>query len=525
LVSDNYFDALGVAPVLGRAFGEPAHGGSSDLVAVISDRHWQTQYGGHASAVGSAIGYGNHTLTVIGVGPPGFHGLNIDVPTDVWVPFDSVIAANAFERTRGRWLQVVGRVRPGQARAPVDAEATAIMGRPVQFVPGASGFSALRDRLMRPLLFLEVVAGLVLLITCANLANLALAGAGARERELIVRRAMGASRGRLVRQLVTESALLSIGGAVLSIFVASWTSATLLGFLPPAQEAALINLRFVPDLRILGLVTLLASLTTVISGLAPAIRATRGGVPLVVRAGTGGEHRARDRASRALVVVAVTMCTLLLTVAGVFVRTLHNLRGQDAGYVENRLIVADVELPATYPDERRTPSFEALRERAAGLPGVEIAAFSYIGQLSGFGLEYYVRGPDTTQAQEPSKRGSFEQWVSPEFLKAMGTSLLAGRHFTDRDDGQSPTVAIVNEAFARTLFPDSNPVGRRFAREDPVRRTSEDITIVGVVRDSKWTATSRRSCTTCRSGSGANWSRFVSPFAAVARSRRSAASS
>jgi predicted permease len=235
-VSDNYFDGLGVGAFRGRVFHQPPPGSPGEAIAVISEEHWRRHHAGDLSALGARFRLGKHEFTIAGVAPPGFRGTEIDVPTDVWVSFEQVVPPGSADRTRGRWMRVMGRLQPGATLAGAEAESAAILGRPVRLQPGGIGYSSLRRRLSRPLLLLELVVALVLVITCANLANLMLAATASRERELAVRQAVGASRSRVVRQLLTESLVLSAAGGVLSLGVAQWISTALLSFLPPDQS-------------------------------------------------------------------------------------------------------------------------------------------------------------------------------------------------------------------------------------------------------------------------------------------------
>jgi putative ABC transport system permease protein len=484
MVSDNYFDILGVRAFRGRVFHQPDPASPGEAIAVISEEYWRRHYSGEMSALGARFRFRTREFTIAGIAPPGFRGTEIDVPADVWVSVEQVVPPGSDDRVRGRWMRIMGRLQPGATIARAEAESAAILNRPVKLQAGASGYSALRRRLSRPLLLVGLVVALVLLITCANLANLMLAATASRERELAVRRAVGASRGRIVRQLLTESLVLSAAGGVLAIGVAHWTSAALLSFLPPNQAPALTNLGFEPNARVLGFAAVLSCATSLLFGLIPALRATQRHGASSLRAGAGAGQRNRSWLSRGLLVSQVVMCTLLLTVAGVLLRTLQNLRGQDAGYREDQLLVADVEPPREYPGNRRDQLIEELRSHAAALPGVEIAAFSYLGQLSGSALEYRVGFPG-----RPTLDGDaavvIEQRISPGFLRAMGTEFSAGRDFGASDDARSAPVAIVNESFVRRFLPGADPVGAHFFPANGTR-TGELMQIVGVVRDSKW---------------------------------------
>ncbi len=483
-VSDNYFDVLGLRAFRGRVFHLPEPGSTGEPLAVISEEYWRRQYGGDLSVLGAGFRQGTREFTIVGIAPPAFRGTEVDVPIEIWIPLEQVLRPDAPERTRSRWMRVMGRLQPGVTAIQAEAESTTILGTPVQWRHGGIGYSALRVRLYQPLLLVWLIVGLVLLVACANLANLMLAATLSRDREIAVRAAIGASRGRIVRQLITESALLSLIGAALGMGVAHWTSGALLAFLPPAQAVALPNLRFALDWRLFGFVSLLAVATCLLSSVVPALRATGSGGAAALKAGAGTGQRHRSPLARGLLVGQVVMCTALLVVAGVFVRTVQNLRGQDAGYREDRLLVADVAFPRAYPELFRDQLIEELRTRAAALPGVEIAAFSHVGQLSGFAIEPRIGFPERA-GQEPIDATVIEQRISPGFLSAMGTPLRAGRDFMPSDDEGAPLVAIVNESFARRFLPGRDPIGAAFFQEGG-SRSGEVMEIVGVVRDSKW---------------------------------------
>jgi len=484
MVSNNYFDVLGVGALGGRVFHELEPGTAGEPIAVISESYWQRHYAGQPSALGARVRVGRHEFTVAGIASPGFRGAETDVPIDIWLPFEQVVPVNSDDRTRGRWVRVMGRLEPNVTIARASAESTAIIGGTVTLEPGATGYSNLRRRLSRPLVLVELVVCLVLLITCANLANLMLAGTAARERELAVRRSLGASRARVVRQLLTESLVLALAGGALAVIAARWMSAALLSFLPPEHAPALTHLTFETNLQVLGFAALLSCLTCLLFGLAPALRTTYAEGAPALRVGAGTGQRTRGWMSRSLIVSQVVMCTLLLMLAGVFLRSLQNLRGQDTGYQEDRLLVSDVEPPREFSEDRRDQLIEELRARVAALPGVQIAAFSHIGQLSGGALEYRIGFPGRVY-REGEVPLVIEQRISPGFLTAMGTALTAGRDLTDADGPRSTPVAIVNEAFASRFLPGVNPLGQRFFQESG-SRSRELMEIVGVVKNSKW---------------------------------------
>lgn len=482
LVSANYFDVLGVTAQRGRVFHEPGAGLSDPLVAVISADYWRTAYASSVDAIGARFRDGDREYTIVGVAQPGFRGTDIDVPTDIWMLIDQLVAPADESRTRGRWMHVMGRLAPGATPARASAEVSAILGQQFELADGAIGYSRLRERLVQPLLLVAIVVGFVLLVACANLANLMLAGTMARDRELSVRTAIGASRTRVIRQLLTEGLALASAGGVLALGVAAWISRALLAFLPPDDAEALPNLRFTLDPGVLGFAVLLTGGTCLLFAVVPALRITGRLDQADLASRTAAGPRGYGALGRTLLVGQVVLCTALLVVAGVFVRTLENLRGQDAGYVEDHLLVADVQPPRSMEGDARDVLLEELRTRIEALPGVEIAAFSHIGQLDG-AIVFNIGFPDR-DIPEDELPLIIEQRISTGFLRAMGNPVIAGRDFTDADTATAPLVAIVNESFARQFFPDEEPIGRRFYRAGTFG--GQPMTIVGLVRDAKW---------------------------------------
>ncbi len=483
LVSDNYFDTLGVRAHRGRVFQEPGAGLSDPLEAVISADYWRATYAASPSAIGARFRSGNREYTIVGVAEPRFRGTDIDKPTDIWMLLDQVVPRTDDSRSRGRWVHIMGRLAPGVTLSQAAAEVSIILGRPFEVADGSIGYSSLRARLSQPLLLVALVVAFVLLIACANLANLMLASTTARGRELSVRVAIGASRARIVRQLLTEGLLLAGIGGVLALAVAAWVSGALLAFLPPAEAVAMPNLRLALDGRVLGFAALLTCGTCCMFALVPALYATGRPNQTNLRLHMGAQPLSHGRLGRTLIVGQVVLSTALLIVAGVFVRTLANLRGQDAGYVEDRLLVADVEPPRQLDDDRRDVLLEELRSRLATLPGVEVVSFSHVGQLDG-AIEFTIGFPGRNIPKDelPSM---IEQRISPGFLRAMGNPVIAGRDFTDADSATAPLVAIINEAFAHQFFASEDPLDRQFYRTGGTFG-GQPMTIVGVVRDAKW---------------------------------------
>ena len=481
IVSGEYFDILGVRAWRGRTIQAGDAKSPEGAVAVISQPYWERHYGRSPTAIGAQFQYGPRNFTVVGIAPPGFTGANLDFPADIWLPLEQAMSGDQVFWTRARALEVFARLAPGASPDRATAEAGALLKRGITLKPGDTGFSRLRGRFSRPLLVLESVAGLVLLIACTNLANLLMAGASARQREIAVRQAIGAGRARLVRQLLTESLLLAVASGCLAIGIASKLNGALLHFLPPEATRAMANLSFHPDGRLIAFAGAATLSSCLLFGLAPACRATRQSLLAGIKE-TPGAGRSGKWTSRVLALGEVALCTLLLVTAGLFVSSLRNLRNFNTGFVADQVAVASIAAPRAYLTPQYVERFDELRRRALELPGVAAAGFSQIGQLSGYSIaDRILSPPDSLNTKED--RSIEYQRVSPEFFAAMGTPLLRGRDFTERDDASAPRVVIVNESFARRFFPGSDPIGQRIAASSWKGQSAE---VVGVVKDSKW---------------------------------------
>jgi predicted permease len=476
-VSGEYFEVLGVTAALGRTFTQ-SQLFADGPVAVVSDAFWRRQFGSRDSVIGARIRYANVDFTVIGVAPPGFFGLMLDRPADFWVPLEQAMPPGSMLRTRGRFLNVVGRLRPGVGLAPAAAEATDILDRPIQVERGTTGFSALRARFDAPLLVLQLGVAAILLIGCINAANLMLLRGMSRARELATRSALGASRGRIVRELFTESCLLGVAGAALAVVVAYFVSLALLSFLPPEDATALATLSFELNHRLLGVLAAVLVVSIAIVGLGPAMHVTTSESIAELRAGATSMPRRRRRGNRLLAIAQVALSTFVLIGATMFTRSLANLWSVDAGFETRDVLTANL-VPARGAPAADTPAvFEEIRARLSSVPGLEAVGLSSIGQIVGHGIEHPVYS-----SSAEGTLTSFEQSVSPGFFSAMGTELLEGRDFSDADREDAAEVAIVNESFARRFLSLGPAAGRRFgiAAEAPAA-----LEIVGVVEDSKW---------------------------------------
>ncbi len=509
-VSGDYFRLLGVRPVAGRLIDDGDDRRGCAPRAVLSYPFWQRQYGGDPAVVGRSMTMESQPVEIIGVAPPRFFGLEVGRAFDVALP---ICAEPIIHGGKGRldsgtdwWLMIVGRLKPGWTlaaataqlkamspdlfRTTLPANYPAVSVQPYltlqlgAFDAGA-GISWVREEYSTSLWLLLGIAAVVLVIACANVANLLLARASARQREFAVRLGVGASRGRIVRQLLTESLLLSAAGAACGVFVASTLSNTLVSFIKAADQTLVLDMGI--DWRVLGFTGLLAVMTCVLFGVAPALRATRVSVDAVLRS-TGRSHSAgRERAGlrRALVVCQVALSLVLLVGALLFARSLRNLLSLDPGFRSAGVVIARIDLRALdlSLDARRQARLDMI-DRVRALPGVESAAHAAIVPLSGDGW-----GNDVWVDEGGSRRKADVAFnsVSSGYFATLGTPLLAGRDFDNAiDTPQAPLVAIVNETFARTLFNGGNPVGHHFTVESTPGTPERTFEIVGCVKDAKY---------------------------------------
>jgi len=509
-VSGDFFKVLGVRPILGRVFTpEDDQRGCGSPGAVISHSFWQREYGGDPSVVGKELTLAGRSLEIIGVTPAGFFGLEIGQSFDIAIPIcsEALLLGKNTNLDSGTtwWLTIMGRLKPGwsldQATAHLNSISSGIfqvtlpagypavsvdnyLGFKLAAFPAGTGISQLRETYSSPLWLLLAIAGIVLLIACANLANLMLARASAREREIAIRLAIGASRGRLVRQLMAESLLLAMVGAGLGLFLARELSRLLVSFLSTQGNSLFVDLN--TDWRVLAFTTSVAIVTCVVFGLTPALRATRIGPAAVLKADSRGMTASRERFSlrRALVALQVALSLVLVVGALLFSRSLSKLLAEDAGFQPKGILITSISLPRlNLPTERRQSFKRELLDRIRAIPGVDSAADTNVVLLSGnaWGNDVWLDGSDSGQ-----RTNSNFSRISPDYFKTLATPLLAGRDFDDRDTATSPNVAIVNESFARQLVNGANPVGARFWREATPDHPETIYEIVGLVKDTKY---------------------------------------
>jgi predicted permease len=541
-VSGNFFSALGVTAIRGRALtDDDDRPGSPRPVAVISYGYWQRRFGLDPAAVGKTIALNDVAFTIIGITPPGFFGFEVGKSPDLWWPLQmtpQLYPGNqSLNQPGSEWLRLMGRLRPdrGQAQALAelevifqqaladraqaraarlgsvwtDAERRDFLNRRIALRSGSVGWTELRRQFRQPLLILMAVVGLVLLIACANVANLLLARAATRQKEITMRLALGASRLRLVRQLLTESALLAMIGGALGLIFAYWSARLLLDYLP-GHETLSLDLDL--DARVLGFTMTVSLITGVLFGLAPALRATRLDLTSALKEQAGGARIGQSRLplDKILVVSQVALSLFLLIGAGLFTRSLQNLKGLDMGFDRENVVLFSLDLGTGYDAARRTDLYRRLLERLETLPGTRTAS------LSSFGLLSNNNWSDKVIAQGYTPRPDedlicYGQIIGSRFFETMSIPLLLGRDFGSEDDqpGESnanrstvgsapeqanrraspaapqPTrrVAIINQAMARDFFSNENPIGKRFSI---IGQKDQPIEIVGVVKDAKY---------------------------------------
>jgi predicted permease len=526
-VSGNYYRALGVQTAVGRLLTDEDDKANAPAVAVLSHRFWEKRFGNDPAVVGKQINLNNLAFTVVGVSAKGFDGTaGVGTTQDITIPLAlepqlypdpkrSYTASNSW------WLRIMGRLQPGvtreQAQAQLEntfhqsvvehrvarqAAAKATGGNQISDLdakqyprlyadPGGQG-EMYRRKYYAPSLYLLLgVVGLVLLIACANVANLLLSRAAGRQKEISLRLALGASRWRLMRQLLTESLLLSVLGGLLGILFAVWLKDGLIAVSLWGGRGMGSVLQPRLDWRVLGFTLALSLLTGIIFGLAPAWRTTRVDLtPSLKDSGRGSSAVHRSLLSRGLVVVQVALSLLLLVGAGLFVRTLVNLQRVDPGFNTQNLLLFEVQPSLIgYKDEKLRQIYQQISERVEAVPGVQAVTFSRLPLLSysSSSSSVFLRDalsapPDSEGRIKPTGEG-YRHTVRDNFLDVMGIPLLQGRTFGAQDSATSPKVVVVNQTFANKFFPGENAIGKRFTY-DPAK--PDEMEIVGICKDAKY---------------------------------------
>lgn len=514
IVSGTYFPVLGIRPAIGRLFTpqEDRSRGGAPFV-VLSYGYWQSRFGANPRIIGKEMLVNDHKLTIVGVAQNGFDGVERLMVAQIYVPLSMAEQLTdekkPFENRRRRWLQVFARLKPGVTREQAKASLQPIFHRILEMevqqkefahaspysreqflkmtldvLPGGTGQNDVEQFVKTPLWALMAMVGLVLLIACANVANLVIARASSRQKEIAVRLALGASRMRIVRQLLIESAFLSVAGGLLGILLSAWTMHLLTGILPQTDPP--LSIASGLDLRVLAFAAAMSLVTVVLFGLLPALQATRADVAPTLKDQAGAVAGGGQTGWRKVLVCAqVSLSLLLLIGAGLAVGTLRNLRGVSPGFEVTNLLSFSMDPTLNgYNAARAKLFYKQLNENLASIPGTRAAALALVPLLSFDEWDSTVAVEGYT-AKPGEDMNPWLNYVSPGFFKTLQIPLYGGRDFTVRDQLGAPKVAIVNEKFARRYFGDRNPVGRHIGMSgDP--GSPLDIEIIGVVRDTKY---------------------------------------
>jgi predicted permease len=530
LVSGTYFSTLGVAPTLGRMLTP-----EDDLVpsghpfVVLSHKYWKTRFAADPQIVGKDLTVNNYKMTIVGVAAAGFDGVELGFSPKMFIPImmqKQIIVGNPqdmLKERRNRWVNAFGRLKPGvsqkQAKAALQPLMHSMLESEVQLaafsraskydrdeflkcwidiLPGSQGRSDYRRQLSTPLWVLLATTGAVLLIACANLANLMLVRGSARAKEFAVRLAMGATRPRIIGQLLIESLSLSALGGIAGLAVAFWADHALMKIYMPSDTGGL-NISSFPDLRILLFNLAVTVLTGISFGLVPALQTTKPSISGALKdqagavVGGGGHQRLR----KALVIAQVTLSLLLLVGAGLFIRSLTNLRNLGPGFAPERLVGFNIDPSLNgYSSERLKVFYPQLSESLTAIPGVQSVGLASVRILEDNEWDSGVSVEGFTPANPDQYAQPFMNTIGPNYFAALGVPILAGRDFRPSDNREvkhgpeerdwSPTTIMINEKFAKTYFPGRNPIGLHLGfGTDP--GTPTDMEIIGVVKDFKYT--------------------------------------
>ncbi|MFB3920478.1 MAG: ABC transporter permease [Terriglobia bacterium] len=490
LTSANYFDVLRVRPILGRGF-LPEEELKPESVVVISYALWQSHFGADPSVVGKTVGINLHSYTIIGVTPVGFQGCFTGLRTDLWIPLimdRQVWASNRPDERGAFWLNVYGRLKPGVSPQQAESDLNAVMQRIAEAFPEAhqgspnqisldplwrSPFGA-NVYLYKTLPLLLGLAMVLLLLSCANVANLLLVRSVGRRREIAIRLAVGAGRGRVVRQLLVESLLLALAGSGIAMVITSWTAGTLAHFVPATTLPLTLNGH--ADVRVLIITLGFSLLTALMSGALPALRISSLNPVEVIKeeAGSisGGFHK--SRLAGGLVVGQISLSLLLLICAGLFIRSLASARRSDIGFDPSRVVLVSYE---PLPDHRKFG--RDLLAKLEGIPGVESATLADFSPLSFTVHTHYVEPDGYVPQPHESMEVTFGT-VGPKYFHMMKTELVSGRDFTEADGPGAQLVAIVNQAFVDRFWPGQDALGKG------IRTDGRSFTVIGVARNAKY---------------------------------------
>jgi predicted permease len=505
-VSGNYFQMLGLAPAAGRLAAPSDDRPGATPVAVISHRVWLQHFGGRQDVIGSSILLNGVAGTIIGVTPESFYGetLRPEAP-DVWIPLASEPllqpAARLREAKGSHWLYIIGRLKPDVSRPVLEAKLTAqlqhwltstlelsadeqrrLPEQHIAVVPAAQGVGSLREAVEPSLKLLQAVAAVVLLIACANLANLLLARAAARRTETAVRVALGASRERLIAQFLTESIVLACLGGAAGLLVAYAGARAIIAL--AFESAANVPIDASPTAMVVLFAFGVSLITALVFGTVPSVIASRSEAMDAVRGGARSTTERRSAFRRSLIALQVALSLVVITCAGLLARSLGNLERQDLGIRPDGLYVAALAPSiATTPAEELASVYARTRERLARIPAVADVGIALYGPMSGDNWASNI----TVDGQEPSDR-IVASWnrVSPGYFATIGTPAIRGRDLDERDRADAPLVTVVNQKFAERFFPGQDPIGRRLGFSSSSGTGAREIEIVGVVGDAKY---------------------------------------
>jgi predicted permease len=512
MVSGNYFSVLGVGPAIGRLLtdgDDPAPG--AHPVVVLTYSYWERRFGANPAVLNETLVVNGQPMTIVGVSQKGFTGERPGSVPDLFMPITlrRELTADfvAYSDRQDYWVALMARLEPGvtleQAttainvayRAELEQDAALLRSPSQDFLqrfkaksiilkPGQYGRGSLREQGRTPMLLMQGMTLLVLLIACANVANLQLARAAARTREVAVRLAMGASRGQLLRQFLLESSTLALVGGLCGLVVSYWTLRGILSALP-TQVAASGIVTTSLDPRVLVFCLVLSMLTGVAFGLYPALHASKADLVVALREQNGQTTSSRGAGlfRKALVTVQTAMSLLLLISAGLFAKTLVNLTSIDLGIRPDHLMTFSLAPTLNgYPEERITPLYKDLSERLVAVPGVTLVSAARVPAIANSSSSTTIRVEGYAPAQSGDLQSNVNS-IGPAYFRTLGIPLVAGREFERTDEADAPRVAIVNEAFVRHYFQGQNPLGRRLGRG---QSGDLDTTIVGIVKDAKY---------------------------------------
>ena len=511
MASGNFYSMLGIRAAIGRTFGiedDAIGGGNGGLVAMISHDAWQRRLRGDPSVIGRTLRIEQKTFTIIGVTPPGFFGVAPGLAPEVTIPLTNTANAGRLTSASSSWLHMLGRLNDGVTLSAANAalgtfwpavlQATTNPGMPTErratylarttsLESGSAGYSRVRNQFAEPLWVLLALVTLLLTVACASAANLILARGVSRQREIAVRLAIGASRPRLIRQMLTESVVWTCLASAVGLVLALWGAGTLVSLMTTTQEQIVVDLSL--NWRILGFSIALAFVTACVCSVIPAFGSTRldPGSSLKETGQISSPGPRRWSLGKSLVAAQVALTVLLLFGASLFVRSLASVLAQDAGYERQGVLVLATDVEALgYEGEKLTAFYQQLHERLAGIPGVQSASLSMYPPISdedgAWTQSIAIDGNPVPET--PGQSEVYFNAVSPGYFETIGTPLVSGRDFNRNDIASAGPVVIVNESLARRYFPGQDPVGRQITMGRNKNR--RDVQVVGIVRDAKY---------------------------------------